>query len=118
MKTNTENRTVFHTVRFTPGEGAQLVEHASACGLSVSALLRARALGRPSPKGVAPAINLAAWRELASTTANLNQLSHHLNVAAISAQPFPIDLEEVKLVVATLSEQVKALRLELLGASS
>ena len=118
MKTNTEPRTVFHTVRVTPAEGEELVEHASACGLSVSALMRRRALGQPLPPAAAPAINLAAWRELASTAANLNQIAHRLNFSAQSTEPSGVALDQVMAAVAATDEKVKKLRLSLIGASS
>lgn len=116
MKTESENRTVFHTVRLTPLEAAELVEHAAATGVSVSALLRARTLGQPLPRGAAPAVNMAAWRELAATAANLNQLVHHLNTAALSDQQADIGLVEVKKIVIDVAEKVKKVRLELIGA--
>jgi hypothetical protein len=118
MKTSTENRTVFHTVRVTPLEAAELVEHAEATGLSVSALMRARVLGHPTPKGAAPPLNLQAWRELAPTTANFNQISHTLNLAAKSGEPCAVTLDEVMAAVIEVGGAVKKLRLGLLGATS
>lgn len=118
MNVNAENRTVFHTARFTPSEGAELVEHARATGLSVSALLRARALGHRLPSGAAPAVNLAAWRELATLAANFNQLLHRLNTAALADGQAVIDLDEVKDLVTGIGEKVKKVRLELIGAST
>ena len=118
MKTNTEPRTVFHTVRVTPAEAAELVEHAEATGLSVSALIRNRVLGHPMPKGAAPAINLAARRELSSTAANLNQITHRLNLAVLSTEPSGVTLDQVMTAVTETSEKVKKVRLGLLGATS
>ena len=117
MHTNTEPRTVFHTVRFTPEEARELVDHAGACSSSMSQLLRLRALGLPLPPGAAPPVNLQAWRELAATTANLNQLVHHLNAKAVQSQAEP-DLVEVKTLVLDLAAKVQKLRLQLLGAST
>lgn len=116
MKTNTTPRTVFHTVRVTPDEAGELVEHAQACCISVSALMRSRVLGHPTPRGAAPAINLAAWRELASTAANFNQVSHKLNLAALSGEPSGVTLQQVKDLLIEMDERVKKLRLGLLGA--
>ena len=119
MKTNTEPRTVFQTVRFTQDEAQELLEHAEACSSSVSQLVRLRVLGLPLPPGAAPAVNLSAWRELAATTSNLNQLVHHLNAQAkanIQGQAEP-DLVEVKTLAIELAAKVQKLRLQLLGAS-
>lgn len=118
MNKNSENRIVFHTVRFAPDEAAELVAHAQATGLSVSALIRARVLGHPTPRGAAPAVNLAAWRELASTASNLNQLAHRLNASALAGEPAEISLDQVKALLSDLAEKVKKVRLELIGAST
>ena len=117
MNTNSENRTVFHTVRFAPDEAAEVVEHAQAVGLSVSALMRARVLGHALPRGAAPTLNLTAWRELAGTAANLNQLSHHLNHSALVTGRAEVDLAEVKNLVELVNEKLKKVRLQLIGAA-
>ena len=105
-------------MRFTPDEAQELLEHAEACSSSVSQLVRLRVLGLPLPPGAAPAVNLSAWRELAATTSNLNQLVHHLNAQAnIQGQAKP-DLVEVKTLVVDLAAKVQKLRLQLLGATS
>lgn len=118
MKTNTEPRTVFHTVRVTPDEAAELVAHAEATGLSVSALMRSRVLGHPIPKGAAPAVNLAAWRELAPTTSNLNHIAYRLNLASKSTEPSGVTLDQVMAALTEVGGAVKKLRLELIGATS
>lgn len=115
MNTNTENRTSFHTVRFAPDEAAEVVEHAEACGQSVSALIRARVLGHTLPKGAAPAVNIRAWRELAGTASNLNQLVHHLNAAALTGDS-NLDLAQVRQLLEVLQTNLKTVRLQLLGA--
>lgn len=115
MNTNTENRIVFHTTRFTEDEAAEVVSHADACGQSISALIRARVLGRSLPKGSAPALNIAAWRELASTAANINQLTHHFNLAAQTGEQAPHSGEVMKLL-RDLDIKLKDVRLQMLGA--
>jgi hypothetical protein len=115
MNTNTENRVVFHTTRFAPDEAAEIVAHVYATGQSVSALIRARVLGHALPKGAAPALNLAAWRELASTAANLNQLAHHFNLAT-QAGNSPPNIIQVQHHLDDLQAKLKAVRLQLIGA--
>ena len=112
-----ENKSVFHTLRVTPTEAAELVEHAAACGLSVSALLRARALGHPLPKGSAPAVNLTAWRELSGLAGRLNQIAHHANEQRVIEGNAVLDLVQVQqLLVKTLST-LQLVRQQLLGAA-
>ena len=118
MKTNTENRTVFHTSRYTPAESAELVEHAQACGLSVSALLRRRGLLQRLPSGAAPQINLTTYKDVTGSTSNLNQLLHHLNSCAVAGVPHGVTLDQVNQTLLDLVEKVKKVRLELIGASS
>ena len=117
MKTNTENRTVFHTSRYTPAESAELVEHAQACGLSVSALLRRRGLLQRLPAGAAPQINLSTSKDLNSSTSNLNQLVHHLNTCALAGVDSGVTLDQVNHTVVDLADKVKKVRLELIGAA-
>lgn len=115
MQRNSENRVVFHTTRFTPDEAAELVQHANACGQSISAVIRARVLGHALPKGAAPPLNLQAWRELAATAANLNQLVHHFNLAAQMGEATP-ELVLVQQQLDALASKLKNVRLQLLGA--
>ncbi len=118
MKTNATPRTAFHTVRVTPAESGELIEQAHICGISVSALMRNRVLGHPTPKGAAPAVNLAAWRELAPTTANLNHIAHRLNLAAKLNEPSGVTFDDVMAAVIEVSNAVKKLRLGLIGAAT
>ena len=80
--------------------------------------MRARVLGHPTPKGAAPAINLAAWRELAPTTSNLNHIAYRLNLASKSTEPSGVTLDQVLAALCDLDEKVKKLRLGLLGVES
>lgn len=67
--------------------------------------LRALALDRKLPKKI-PAVNLTAWKVLATAVANLNQISKHLN------QKLRTDLQRSELL--ELRESVQQLRNELL----
>lgn len=118
MKKNTENRTAFRTARFTPGEAAELDEHAEITGVSVSALMRGRTLGQPLPRGAAPAINLQAYGSLKHTTDNFNQVAKNLNRAALADQKSDVTLSDVQMLLIEMDEKVKKLRLGLLGAST
>jgi hypothetical protein len=116
MNTEQPKRTQFRTTRFTVEEAAEVDEHAVAVRISTSALIRSRVLGRPLPKGLVPALNVQAWRELAPTRSNINQLAHHFNLAAQSGEP-PPGVVQVLEVLRTLEIDVKTLRLQLLGAA-
>jgi hypothetical protein len=120
MKTNTENRSEYHTVRLTPAEAAELAEHAQACGLSISSLIRRRALGLPLPKGSAPLLNLTAWRELAHLASNFNQMVKHANeqrTAGFDALSVSA-LTDVKTLLLKLDDALKKVRLLLLGVAA
>lgn len=89
-------------------EMERIRSNASAAGLPMSTFVRRSALGqsiRPAPSSV----SLERWRELAPLAANLNQIAHacHLGLAPPDVAP----------TVAALAEQVRQLRLELLGAA-
>jgi hypothetical protein len=88
-------------------EREQLALKAAVAKLPVSTFVRLAALGLPikAPPGEA---SLARWQNLARTTANLNQLTHAIN----SGQATGIEPE----VINELAEQVRLLRLELLGS--
>lgn len=75
-------------------------------GLAVSAFIRKAALGQRIE--VPQVVNAARWGELARTTANLNQLAHAVNAGHASGID-PRLIEE-------LADQVRLLRLELLGS--
>lgn len=117
MRSEGENRTVFHTVRLTESEAEEVVAHAEASGLSISALIRYRLLGRPLPMGSAPAINLVAWRDLAPLTSNLNQMTVHANHQRLTDSISILDLVQVKSLLAKLSDQVQKIRILLIGAN-
>ena len=111
-----KNRDRYQTFRVTEGEARELVNHASAAGLSVSQLIRRRALGQPAPQAAAPELNRIAYQELARTAANLNQIAHHLNQTQVSGRAEIFDLVQVKALVQKALSQVAGLRADLLGA--
>ena len=115
MKTDSENRTAWKTVRFTDAEAAEVDQHADACGLSASALIRFRTLNKPLPKGSAPEINRQVWRDLSPDRANLNQMTKHANEQRLADGRAVLDLVQVKALLHRLDNQIAQLRLELLG---
>lgn len=88
-------------------EREQLAVKATAAKLPVSTFVRLAALGLPikAPPGEA---SLSRWQSLARAAANLNQLAHSIN----AGQATGIDPE----VINELGEQVRLLRLEMLGS--
>lgn len=91
------------------GEVEQLRSHAAAARLPMSTYLRRVAL-RQRIEAPPPVANVRHWRELAPLANNLNQL-----VRACHSGHAP---EGIYPAVAALSEQVRLLRLELLGAAA
>lgn len=91
------------------GEVEQLRGYAAAARLPMSTYLRRVAL-RQRIEAPPPAANVARWRELAPLANNLNQL-----VRAFHSGQAP---EGIYPTVAALAEQVRLLRLELLGAAA
>ena len=87
-------------------ERAAIAAKAHDAGLPLSAFIRRAALRQKveSP----PVASIERWRELARTTANLNQITHAINDGRATG----IDL----VVLNELTEQVRQLRLELLGS--
>ncbi len=117
MKSDSENRTQWKTVRFTHEEAAEVESHAGLCGLSASALIRRRTLGQQLPKGSAPELNRQAWKELSHLAGNFNQLARHANEQKIKDGAAVLDLIQVKQLLIKMDEQVQLLRLDLLGGA-
>ena len=111
-----ENRNQYQTFRLTVGEAGELVGHAVAAGISVSELVRRRVLGHAAPVAAAPALNREAYAQLARSASNLNQLTHHLNMAQVAGQSEAIELATVRALLEKLLFEVSKLRAELLGA--
>lgn len=91
------------------GEFEQLRKYATAARLPMSTYLRRVAL-RQRIEAPPPAANVARWRELAPLANNLNQLVRACHSGQVPEGIYP--------AVAALAEQVRLLRLELLGAAS
>lgn len=102
-------RTCFHTIRLTPAEADELTTHADLARISVSELLRRRALDRPLPPAAAPAINVEKYGELARLAANLNQAVKHANQLGV------LDRNHFVTLVSDCREQVQNLRADLIG---
>lgn len=117
MKTIAENRTAFHTTRFTDDEAAGVAADAESCGLTVSAFIRLRVLDQPPPKAVAPAINRDLYEKMNNTGNNLNQLTHRFNLAAQTGDAPPGTVEVLTKLDEVLNA-VKGVRLQLLGAGT
>lgn len=64
------------SVRMSPDELARL--DAARCGVRRGAYLRAAWLGRPLPRAI-PDLNIEAWRALARSASNINQIAASLN---------------------------------------
>ena len=77
-KAAAERRDAVIGVRVNAGERALLADRAAAAGWDVGTYLREAGLRR-RVVGTVPAVNVEAWRALARTTSNLNQLTAHLN---------------------------------------
>ena len=84
----------------------QIRASAQAARLPMSTFVRCVAL-RKSIELAPSADNLSRWRELAPLTSNLNQIARACNGGFLPEGTYP--------VVSELAEQVRLLRLELLG---
>ena len=87
-------------------ERDEITRRAAEAHLPVSAFIRKAAMGQRV--STVPMGNAARWASLSRLSANLNQIARHLN----SGQVDGIDVETVE----HLLDEVRALRLELLGA--
>lgn len=95
-----------YVIYLSESEREQIRAKAEAAKLSVSTFVRMVALGLPVQTPPSD-VSVRRWRELARTAANLNQLCFSLNShRATGVDPVVID---------ELAEQVRLLRLELLG---
>lgn len=91
------------------GEAVRLRDSAAAARLPMSTYLRRVAL-RQRIEVPPSAANVARWRELAPLANNLNQLARACNAGLAPEGIYP--------AVTALAEQVRLLRLELLGAAA
>ena len=96
-------------VRLTRAEKAMLEALAGPGG--IAEYLRSVGLGqRPRIRRQVPAVNTAAWRELARTHSNLNQIAAGLNAGRVNVVG-----DELRDLLRQVTEQVVALRASLLG---
>lgn len=102
-------RTATIGVRVSPGEYAALREKAAGLGLTPAQWLRTAGLARRLPAPAAGPVNVATYRELGRIGANLNQIAARLNAGAVLAG------EELPAALAELGEQLRRVRLEVLG---
>jgi len=104
-------RTATIGVRVSPGEYAALREKAAGLGLTPAQWLRTAGLARRLPAAAAGPVNVATYRELGRIGANLNQVAARLNAGETeetAAAP-------LQLALAELAEQLRRVRLEVLG---
>ena len=95
-------------VRVSPSEYAALKDKAAHMGVTPAQWLRQAALSRRLPSPPVPAINRAAYAELARLSANLNQLAWHAN----RGESVQVDADLLR----RLAFEVRQLRLALIGA--
>jgi len=108
-------RTHTISVRVNAGEYATLNARRDAAGIKeMGAYMRQAVLAQRPPQAVVPAVNREAWVALARTASNLNQLTAHLNAGHLPGAPHPVSLNAL---LVTLTEEVRALRLALLGVA-
>ncbi len=112
-KVAAERRDAVIGVRVNAGERALLADRAAAAGWDVGTYLREAGLRR-RVVGTVSAVNVEAWRALARTTGNLNQLTAHLNAGHLHD---PTGAERLEETLTTLAEEVRVLRLALLGVT-
>ena len=109
MKIGTAMLTCTHTLRVTPTESDELTNHAQSACISVSELLRRRALGIRLPPVAPPRLNIQIYGELAQLSADLQKALRFANEAEIQARSPFVN------IVSSCLEQVNAFRLELIG---
>ena len=96
--------------RFTRQEAERIREQAVAANISVSALLRQKAItGEVKPRHVIPAINQEQWQTLARLHSNLNQA-----LAAINRGTEAVDAFDTA-AIAELAAMVREIRCALIG---
>jgi len=97
-----------------PGRPAKAAEERRDAVIGVRVNAGERALLADRVVGTVPAVNVEAWRALARTTSNLNQLTAHLNAGH---RPDPTGTGQLGETLTTLGEEMRVLRLALLGVA-
>ena len=95
-------------VRVSPSEYAALKDKAAQMNVTPAQWLRQAALSRRLPAPPVPAINRAAYAELARLSANLNQLARHAN----RGEGVHVNADLLR----RMGVEVRQLRLALIGA--
>jgi len=107
-----ERRTHLVGVFVNEAELAELRRRGDAAGIAdVASYVRRAVLAQRAPRGVVPAVNVAAYQDLARTAANVNQLTHHLNEGGHLDATGTARLADV---LTMMTAQVRALRLALM----
>ncbi len=107
-----ERRTHLVGVFVNEAELTELRRRGDATGMAdLATYVRRAVLAQRPPRGVVPAVNVAAYQDLARTAANLNQVTRHLNEGGRLDATGTARLADV---LDRLTAQVRALRLALM----
>ena len=100
-------------VRLSPPDHQEITRRARTVGLSVSDFLRRAGLDATINAPV-PELNVKAWRELARSAANINQLAHHLNEERIHGRG-KLDADHLRQELRRMYGHIAALRRALIA---
>ena len=103
-------------VRLTADDHQEITSRARAAGLSVSDFLRRAGLGLTVSAPV-PELNVSAWRELARSAANINQLAYHLNESRIHGR-YGMDADQLRQELRRMYGHIAALRGAMIAETS
>lgn len=110
-----EKRTLSVMTRLNQAEMDKLDAMRVPYAMTRGKYIRTRIMDEPLPRAtVAPELNRMAWVDLARAASNLNQIAHHMNLAANNNQAW---LEELS-NVAELYRTLQAFRQSLIGAAA
>lgn len=103
---------VWSSFRTTREEKDELIEHAHMARISLSQLVRRRALRKAPPRAAVPALNVRLYGEFGKTDNNLNQLAKAANQ---SGQFGPTQLPAVLKVFQEHRDLIAEFRAQLIG---
>ena len=107
-----ERRTHLVGVFVNEAELTELRRRGDAAGIAdLATYIRRAVLAQRPPRGAVPAVNVAAYQELARTAANINQVTRHLNEGGRLDVTGTARLADA---LDRLTVQVRALRLALM----